>query len=134
MSSEKQIKMLEMLRSQLLKEILSVQTMLPGSFNKVYSKCGKSNCWCYDKGKDKSKTKDKVGHPSKRITWAEKGVPKTKAIPEKDVRWIKSVTENYRNFRKKRKEIQRLEKDIRNLLDDYRKDIVKKTRKLRQYL
>ena len=70
----------------------------------------------------------------KGTAWTEKGVAKTKAIPEKDVNWIKEVTENYRNFRKKCKEIQRLEKRIRSLLDQYGKDIVKKTRKLRKYL
>lgn len=126
MSSKKQINKLEKLKKGILQEILSVQTMFPGSFNKVYGKCGKTNCWCY--------RKDKAGHPSKRITWSEKGVGKTKTIPEKDAEWIKSVTENYRNFRKKCREIQRLEEDIRKLLDDYRKDVVNKTRKLRQYL
>jgi hypothetical protein len=135
MSSKKminRIKKLEILRSQMIKEMLRIQTMLPGSFNKGFCRCGKMNCWCY--GKDKSKGKDKAGHPYKRITWSEKGVGKTKAIPANDVDWIKEVTENYRNFRKKRKEIQRLEENIRRLLDDYRKDIVKKTRKLREYL
>lgn len=129
MSRKKQIKMmseLEMLRTQILKEMLYIPKMLPGSFNKVYCRCGKKNCWCYGKDKD--------GHPAKRLTWSEKGVNKTKAIPDKDVDWIKKVTENYRNFRKKHKEIQKLEDNIRALIDDYRKDIVKETRKLRQYL
>lgn len=120
--------------SQVLEEMLSIQTMLPGSYNKVYCRCGKTNCWCYAKGGGKSKSKDKAGHPFRRITWMEKGVSKTKAIPEKDVDWIKEVTENYRNFRKKRKEIQELEENIRRLLEDYRKHIVKKTRRLREYL
>jgi hypothetical protein len=141
---EKKIKTLEKLISQTLEEMLRIKTMLPGSYNKVYCRCGKRNCWCYaktkgkgkgkDEGKRKSNSKDKVGHPFRRITWMEKGVSKTKAIPEKDVDWIKEVTENYRKFRKKRKEIQKLEESISRLLEDYRAHIVKKTRKLREYL
>jgi len=131
---EKKIKTLEKLISQVLEEMLRIKTMLPGSYNKVYCRCGKKNCWCYAKGKGKSKSKDKAAHPFRRITWTEKGVYKTKAIPEKDVDWIKKVTENYRKFRKKRKEIQKLEENIRRLLEEYRKNIVKKTRKLREYL
>lgn len=126
----KKIKTLEMLRSQTLEEMLRIQTMLPGSFYKGYCRCGKMNCWCY--AKDKSK--DKAGHPYKRITWSEKGVKKSKTIPENDVVWIKGVTANYRNFRKKCKEIQRLEENIRSLIDNYKKDIVQETRKLKQYL
>jgi Mg2+ and Co2+ transporter CorA len=137
MSSEKyikKIKILEKLISQALEEMLSIKKMLPGSYNKVYCKCGKRNCWCYGEAEGKSKDKDKAGHPFRRITWMEKGVSKTKAIPEKDVDWIKEVTENYRKFRKKRKEIQKLEENIRRLLEDYRTHIVKKTRRLKEYL
>ena len=126
MSSKKQIKKLEKLRNRIIEEIFGIQLMIPGSFNQVYCKCGKKNCWCYGK--------DKAGHTFRRIIWTEKGVPKTKAIPQEDVDWIKNVTESYRTFRKKRKEIQRLEDSIRRLLDEYAKDIVKNTRKLREYL
>jgi hypothetical protein len=132
MSSKNEIKRLEKLKNRILEEILQIPTMLPGSYNQVYCKCGKKNCWCYNR--ESGSGSDKVAHPFRRITWTEKGVAKTKAIPEKDVNWIKEVTENYRNFRKKCKEIQRLEKRIRSLLDQYGKDIVKKTRKLRKYL
>jgi hypothetical protein len=132
MSSKKKIKCLGKLRKRIIEETLQIPSMLPGSYNQVYCKCGKKNCWCYGSGSGSGS--DKVAHPFRRITWTEKGAPKTKAIPEKDVKWIKEVTENYRNFRKKRKEIQRLEKSIRSLLDQYAKDIVKRTRKLRKYL
>lgn len=136
MSSKNEIKELEKLKNRILEQTLQIPTMLPGSYNQVYCKCGKKNCWCYTSGSGSGSGsgRDKVAHPFRRITWTEKGVAKTKAIPEKDVNWIKEVTENYRNFRKKRKEIQRLEKRIRTLLDLYGKDIVKRTRKLRKYL
>lgn len=129
---EKKILVLENSINKILREMLGIKSMLSGSYNKVYCRCGKRNCWCYGKGQGKSK--DKVGHPFRRITWTEKGVSKTKAIPEKDVGWIKEMTENYRTFQKKRKEIQRLEENIRQLLEEYRTHIVKKTRKLKEYL
>lgn len=129
----KKTKTLEKLMGQALDEMLSIKTMLPGSYNKVYCRCGKRNCWCYGEVEGK-KDKDKPAHPFRRITWMEKGVSKTKTIPEKDVDWIKQVTENYRKFRKKRKEIQKLQENIRRLLEDYRMHIVKKTRRLKEYL
>ena len=89
--SSYRIKNLEKKRSLIMKEILSFRSMIPGAFKIVYCKCGKENCWCYQK----------KGHPFRRITWTENGLSKTKAIPQKDVDWIKEVTGNYRKFRKK---------------------------------
>jgi hypothetical protein len=132
MSRKKTIKCLEKLRKRMMEEALQIPSMLPGSYNQVYCKCGKKNCWCYLSAN--GSRSDKTAHPFRRITWTEKGAHKTKAIPEKDVEWIKEVTENYRKFRKNRKEIQRLEKSIKGLLDQYAKEIVKRTRKLRKYL
>jgi len=108
----------------ILKELLSFHLMLPGSFNEVYCKCGKENCWCHDKD----------GHPFRRITWSENGLSKTKAIPKEDTNWIINVTKSYRIFRKKRREIKKLEKQLKGLLDDYEKNIIQKTRKLKNYL
>jgi hypothetical protein len=98
--------------------------MLPGAFKEVYCKCGKENCWCHKQ----------KGHPFRRITWSENGRSKTKAIPAEDVDWIKQVTENYREFRRKCKEIKELQDGLKNLLEEYGKDIIKKSRQLRDYL
>jgi len=124
MSTPNEIKNIEKKRTQIINELLNFRLMIPGSFKEVYRKCGKRNCWCHDK----------AGHLLRRITWSENGHSKTKAIPEKDIDWIKEATENYREFRKKRKEIQKLDKNFKELLDAYEKGIIKKSRLLRDYL
>jgi len=124
MSTTNEIKNIERKRTQIITELLNFRLMIPGSFKEVYRKCGKQNCWCHDK----------AGHLLRRITWSENGHSKTKAIPEKDIDWIKEATENYREFRKKRKEILKLDKNFKELLDAYEKGIIKKSRLLRDYL
>ncbi len=124
MSTPHEIKDLQQKRTLIVKQLLNFRLMIPGSFKEVYRKCGKQNCWCHDK----------AGHLLRRITWSENGHSKTKAIPEKDIVWIKKVTGNYREFRKKRKEIQKLDKSFKELLDAYEKETIKKSRQLRDYL
>ncbi len=124
MSTPHEIKDLQQKRTLIVKQLLNFRLMIPGSFKEVYRKCGKQNCWC----------RDKVGHLLRRITWSENGHSKTKAIPEKDIDWIQKATGNYREFRKKRKEIQKLDKSLKGLLDAYEKDTIKKSRQLRDYL
>ncbi len=48
--------------------------------------------------------------------------------------WIKMAIGNYREFRKKHKEIQKLDKSFKELLDAYEKETIKKSRQLRDYL
>lgn len=124
MSTSQQLKQLQKHRDQLLKDAFAVNLMIPGSFNEVYRKCGKPNCWC----------RDQSGHPLKRITWSEKGVVKSKAIPEQDVEWIEKATSNYREFRRKRRQILELEKNLKAILDAHEEEVVKKSRMLRDYL
>jgi len=124
MSTPERIKELQIRRNQLLREMLAFRLMIPGSFKEVYRKCGKDNCWC----------RDQPGHLLRRITWSEQGVSSSKAIPEQDVDWIESATRNYRAFRNKRREILELDKTLKALLDAHEKDVVKKSRLLRDYL
>ena len=98
--------------------------MIPGAFKEVYRRCGKENCWCHEGG----------GHSLRRITWSEQGASKSKAIPEQDVDWIESATSNYRRFRGKRRQILKLDKALKALLDVHEKEVVKKSRLLREYL
>ena len=124
MSTLQRIKNLQRRRDQLLNEALAFRLMIPGAFKVVYRKCGKPNCWCHDQ----------PGHPLRRITWSEQGVSRTKAIPEQDVDWIKSATGSYREFRRKRREIQKLDKRLKALLDAHEKEVVEKSRRSRDYL
>jgi hypothetical protein len=124
MSTLDRIKDIQKRRNQLLKQMLAYSLMIPGAFKEVYRKCGKHNCWCHDQ----------PGHLLRRITWSEQGVSRSKAIPEKDVNWIKSATRNYREFRSKRREIQDLDKSLKVLLDVHEKEVVKKSRLSKDYL
>ena len=126
MSILKRIFSLKSEKNRLLKEIFQIKLMIPGSFKEVYRKCGKKNCWCQDDTTS--------GHPYRRITWSENGQVKTKAIPEEDINWIKEVTQNYRDFRNKRSDYTKLENRVKKLIDEYAKDIIQNTRKLRKYL
>ncbi len=124
MSSIKNIKALEKKRQLLIEKIITTQEMIRGSFGTIYRKCGKPNCWCSQGN----------GHPATRITWTEKAKSKTKVIPKQDIIWIKSMTKNYRKFRKIRQEMRILEKELNNIIDDLEAEIVNKTKRLKDYL
>ena len=123
MSTLKQIKALEKKRDMVLGRMLSARSMVPGAYKKVYCRCGKKNCWCYS-GR---------GHPYRRITWYENGKSKTKSINEKNIGWIKQVTQNYRDFKKDQKKIREYEERLKKLLDMYLKEIIVKTRMKKRY-
>jgi len=111
---------------QILEELFSVQRMLPGTFKQVYCKCGKENCWCYNKGA--------AGHPFRRITWSADGRTHTQTIPLKDIDWIIKVTGNYRAFKKNRRKLKYFEEYLKTLIDEHENNIIKKTRALKKYL
>jgi len=124
MSSKNYIKEFESKRSRLIAELQQITNMLPGSFNKVYRKCGKTNCRC----------KNGPGHPMNRIVWVEDGCSKTKSIPENDVDWILQMTNNYKRYRQIRKKLLELQKDFFKIIDKQAKEIIKETRKIKHYL
>lgn len=109
----------------IIKTMLSITNMIPGSYNQVYCKCGKPTCWCY---------KENKGHLARRITWYENGKYRTKAIPQKDIQWIKSVTQNYKKYKKSLKTINMLKDKLTKYLEKHRKEIITKTRKKRNIL
>ena len=122
--SSKKLKNIETKHNGILKEILGIQQMLPGTFNEVYCKCGRKNCWCY---------KSDNGHPFRRIIWSEQGKQKIKSIPLKDVPWIKMATENYRTFRRKKRELKNVSEEMQKVLEEHAKIIIKKTRQKKGY-
>jgi len=124
MSSLNNLKALQRQRSLLVEDLLKVRLMIRGTFGETYRRCGKSTCWC---------AKEK-GHLYTRITWTENMQSKTRAIPKKDVDWIKKTTENYRRFRKLRQKIRELDNHFRVLLDHFENEMIEKTKKLRNYL
>ena len=123
MSILKQIKALEKKRAYALDKMLSANPMAPGSYRKVYCKCGKINCRCYS-GK---------GHPYSRITFSEDGRSRTKAIHDSNIGWIKKVIKNYRDFKESQKRIREYDARLFELLDRYLKEIIEETRKKKEY-
>ena len=110
--------------ANIIKTILSITDMVPGSYNQVYCKCGKPTCWCY---------KQKKGHPARRITWYENGKFRTKAIPQKDIQWIKLATENYKKYKQCLKALIMLNNNLIEYLKKHSKENIIKTRKKRKY-
>ena len=110
--------------ADIIKTILSISDMIPGSYNQVYCKCGKPTCWCY---------KEDKGHPARRITWYENGKYRTKAIPQKDVQWIKFATENYKKYKKNLKILIMLNDNLIEYLKKHSKETIIKTREKREY-
>lgn len=123
MSTLRQIKAIEKKRAAALSKILSMPLMAPGSYGRVYCRCGKPNCWC-SSGK---------GHPYSRIVFSEGGKPKTKSISDDNASWIKKVTKNYRDFKEGIKKIKGYDSILFELLGKYLKEIIMQTRGKKEY-
>ncbi len=123
MSTLRQIKAIEKKRAAALNRILSMPLMAPGSYGRVYCRCGRPNCWC-SSGK---------GHPYSRIVFSEDGRSKTKSIHEDNVSWIKKVTKNYRDFKKAVKKIKEYDSLLFELFGKYLKEIIMQTRDKKEY-
>jgi hypothetical protein len=123
MSKQIEINTLERQRSALVRAITSIYPMIPGSYNEVNRKCGKSNCWCKSSA---------LGHPFKRITWKEHGVSCTKAVDDDDVEWAREVTGNHRKFRLMIASLEQIELRIQDVLQELAVEIIDKTKKEKQ--
>ena len=110
--------------ASLLARILDTSAMVKGTFRRVYQRCGKPTCRCVDG----------QGHLSIRISWTEDAKSRTKTIPSADVAWIKSMTANYRRFRKTRQRIRELNDELNRLLDALEREILDGTKRERKYL
>ena len=108
----------------MLARLLDTSSMVKGTFRQVYQRCGKPTCRCVDG----------QGHLSIRISWTEDAKSRTKAIPSADVAWIKSMTSNYKRFRKTRQRIRELNDALNRLLDALEREILDKTKRQRKYL
>lgn len=106
--------------SRLLGQILRHQRILRGSFHRVYTRCGKSNCWC---------AKDKKGHPHARLTWSEEGTMMTRKVGASEQKAVIKLTDTYKRFYEQRRELTALEAQIQDRLDDYEKALINETRK-----
>ncbi len=111
-------------RQKLLSSLLENKEMVRGSFCQIFVKCGRATCWC-TKGK---------GHPHKRMSLREGGKNFSRAVPKEDHVWVEEMTNNFREYREKRRQLGKLENEIRKLLDQLEEKCVKKTKKGKSYL
>lgn len=105
---------------QLLRQILRHQHLLRGSFHQVYTRCGKSNCWCAKAGQ---------GHAHTRLTWSEEGTMVTRKVAAKKRKTVLKFTDNYRQFSEQRRQLRALESQLQDRLDQYEKALINQTRK-----
>lgn len=111
-------------RQDLITELMSFEKMVQGSFCCIHVKCGKNYCAC-NKGKL---------HPHWRMSISRDGQSYSRAVPKEDYVWIKEMTENYKNFRNIRRKINKLDREIMKLINEYEKKLTKKTIKGKEYL
>src|ERR1051326_4964273 len=97
---------------RLVRRILRHEQMLRGSFHQVYTRCGKSNCWC---------AKAKKGHPHARLTWSEKGAMMTRKVGASEQKAVIQLTATYKRFCEQRRQLSALDQQVQDRLDDYEK-------------
>jgi Family of unknown function (DUF6788) len=105
---------------RLLRQILRHEQMLRGSFHQVYTRCGKTHCWC---------AQAKKGHPHTRLTWSEEGVMMTRKVGVSERKAVAKLTDAYKMFGEQRGQLTALHQHIQDLLDDYEKAVVRQSRK-----
>ena len=120
----KKIQEKEKKRLKLIPQLFELKKMVRGSFCEIYVKCGKKNCKC-QKGEK---------HSHKRMSICENGQSYSRAVPKEEYSWIEEMTDNYRKFREMRRMIIKLEKEIKELINEYEDSVVKKTQKGKTYL
>ena len=122
MKLKDKIKRIEKQRKRIMGRLLLSWIMIPGSYSSPTVKCGKPNCWC---AKNKKK-----GHVSLRITWMENGQSKTKAVTNKNIRIVQQAINKYKEYKSNRKEVDKLNLELKMLLDHLGKEWIEKSRKL----
>jgi len=111
-------------RQKLLSGLLKDREMVKGSFCAIYVKCGKKNCHC---------NSDK-GHPHKRMSLCENGKAFSRAVPREEYDWIQEKTDSFREYRGMRRQLEKLEKEIHELLDCREEEITNRCKKGKPYL
>jgi hypothetical protein len=107
-------------RRRLIKQLLQDQRILQGSFNRVYTRCGRANCWC---------AQERKGHAHTRLTWSEDGTRTTRSVPAEQIERVIELTQNYRQFRSLRRKLKAHEARVKDLLDQYETALVAEARK-----
>jgi len=124
MSSKKTDKIQQQLVSA-LENIQTIPYMLKGSYGVTHNRCGKPNCWCAEP--------EAGGHPSHRVTWNDDGIFYSRNIPTNDREWVKQAVDNYKLFRRERRQIRLLYQKLQTEVDNIGMKMIKKTRAKKTY-
>ena len=115
----KNIRKLRKRQEEVLGELLELRPILKGTVNKIYTRCGKPNCWCAN---------GSGGHAHIRISWNQNSKTVTRKIPAEELSRVRNLTENYRHFRSLRRQLSELNKQIKNELNCYQTALVEDSR------
>ncbi len=115
----KKLLALQRQQAKLFERLLEVRPILRGTVNRVYTRCGKPNCWC---------ARDPKGHAHVRMTWSQEGKMITRKVPLADLARIRDLTENYRRFRSLRRRLGELHAQVKRMLDCYERSLVDDSR------
>ena len=121
MSTIKELKLLFHEYEKIILGMIEITRMIPGSYKEVMRKCGKENCWCHDNPEGK-------GHILRRITWTENGKSRSLSIKEENVKGVRIITNSFKEFKVKKRALQEKESQIHKFVDEFEKEITKKTR------
>ena len=122
---EKTLRKLKARHGELLEELMSTPAMLRGSFSRVTTRCGKPTCWCAESTK---------GHRHTRLTWSEQGKLTTRKVPEEQIDRVEELTGNYHRFRKSRRELAQVQKQLLATISKLESALNNQTRKPLSYL
>lgn len=107
----------------MVEKLLNPPPMIRGTFGTIYVKCGGANCKCARGEK----------HPYNRLMWSENGRIQSRVVPVKEINWIKKMTENYRGYKKLKKELEKIDGRLKKLITKFEIESIEKTRKLKDF-
>ncbi len=120
LNSKRKLLTLLSCHSRLFKQILRHRTLLRGSFHQVYTRCGKTNCWC---------AKADKGHAHARLTWSEEGTMMTRRVGAAERPAVTKLTARYKQFCEQRRQLTNLAAQIQNHLDQHEAALIKQGQK-----
>ncbi len=122
--SSKKLNILLRKRDVLIGNLQNIDCMIKGCYCISSTKCGKLNCRCTNGDR----------HRLERLIWREDGRSISRAVPEKDIEWIKEMTCNHNVYKKLRKQLNLLDQKIAQQMDTLYLSCIKKSKKGRGYL
>ena len=122
--SSKKLAFLLRKRDILIEDIQNIDRMIKGCYCISTTKCGKSNCRCANGD----------GHRLERLVWREEGRSISRAVPKKDVVWVKKMTRSHATYKQLRKKLNVLDEKIVKQIDTLYLSCIKKSIRGKNYL